>query len=188
MNQLYPIFLKTETLSILVVGGGNVALEKLHFLFKSSPNAKVLLISENVKEEIILLKSKYQITIAYDRYHPKYLSGHHIVIATTNEPETNKLIHSHCRSRNLLINVADCPPLCDFYMGGIVSKGNLKIAISTNGKSPTLAKRLKELLQDALPEEIDDLLTNMHTYRKTLSLSFEEKVSHLNELTKKLIQ
>jgi precorrin-2 dehydrogenase/sirohydrochlorin ferrochelatase len=83
-----------------------------------------------------------------------------------------------------LINVADTPELCDFYLGGVVTKGDLKIAISTNGKSPTLAKRIREMLEEAIPENINDLLENLNKLRKSLKGDFESKVEQLNEITK----
>ena len=85
------------------------------------------------------------------------------------------------------MNVADTPDQCDFYLGSIVQKGNLKIAISTNGKSPTMAKRMKEVLQQALPNELDDSITNLNTIRNKLNGSFETKVKRLNEITQVLI-
>ena len=87
----------------------------------------------------------------------------------------------------MLINVADKPALCDFYLGGIVTKGDLKIAISTNGKSPTVAKRLRQLFEAILPDTIDELLQNLQTYRQQLKGNFEEKVATLNQLTASLI-
>jgi precorrin-2 dehydrogenase/sirohydrochlorin ferrochelatase len=73
-------------------------------------------------------------------------------------------------------------------MGGIVTRGDLKIAISTNGKSPTLAKRIREFLEDILPEETNDLIQNLHTFRKQVKTSFEEKVKTLNDLTASLLK
>ena len=87
-----------------------------------------------------------------------------------------------------MVNVADTPDLCDFYMGGIVTKGNLKVAISTNGKSPTVAKRLRQWLEAVLPDEIDDLLETLRQYRKTLKGDFDYKVKAMNEVTKNLIK
>jgi len=84
----------------------------------------------------------------------------------------------------ILINVADTPELCDFYLGSIMTKGDLKIAISTNGKSPTSSKRLREFFEDILPENINELILNLPAYRKTLKGNFEEKVEALNEITK----
>ena len=186
-NNLYPIFLKASTINILIVGGGNVALEKLTFLLKSSPNANVQMVSTMFKKETIVLAEKFQIEMVIDSYNSDYLKGKHIVIATTDNVSVNELIYHNCRERNILVNVADNPPFCDFYMGGIVTKGNVKIAISTNGKSPTTAKRLRQFFEDVIPENIDDLVKNLNDYRKTIKGDFEEKVETLNNLTKGLV-
>jgi siroheme synthase-like protein len=84
--------------------------------------------------------------------------------------------------------VADTPDLCDFYLGSIVQKGDLKIAISTNGKSPTLAKRIKEFLNEIIPDDIQQLLDNLQTYRNTLKGDFQDKVKELNDLTASLLK
>src|SRR5205085_2366044 len=81
----------------------------------------------------------------------------------------------------------DKPELCDFYLSSVVKKGNLKIAISTNGKSPTIAKRLKEIFTDVVPDEMDRLLDNMQHIRNQLSGDFNEKVAKLNEITEVLV-
>lgn len=73
-------------------------------------------------------------------------------------------------------------------MGGIVTKGNLKIGISTNGKSPKMAKRIRQFLEELLPDEIDDLLTILREYRTTLKADFEEKVIEMNERIKLLLE
>lgn len=73
-------------------------------------------------------------------------------------------------------------------MGGIVTKGNLKIGISTNGKSPTLAKRIRQFLEELLPEEINDLLDNLQAYRKTITGDFEFKVHEMNKMTKSILE
>ena len=86
-----------------------------------------------------------------------------------------------------LVNVADMPELCDFYLSSVVKKGNLKIAISTNGKSPTIAKRLKDLFNELLPEEIDELLDNMQSVRNRLKGDFNDKVNQLNAITKDFV-
>ena len=83
-----------------------------------------------------------------------------------------------------LVNIADTPELCDFFLGGIVTKGDLKLAISTNGKSPTMAKRFRQVLEDIIPEETNQLLEQMHEFRNHLKGDFKYKVDVLNELTK----
>lgn len=187
-NELYPIFLKVSQLNILIVGGGNVAEEKLTFLLKSSPNAQVEMVSPMYRKSTVALADKFNVKRFDDSYDPKYLKGKHIVVATTDNIPVNEQIYYDCRSRQILVNVADNPPFCDFYMGGIVTKGNVKVAISTNGKSPTTAKRLRQFFEDVIPENIDDLVKNLNEFRKTIKGNFEEKVETLNEFTKGLVE
>jgi precorrin-2 dehydrogenase/sirohydrochlorin ferrochelatase len=189
MNHLYPIFLKVHELNILLVGGGFVATEKLEFLLKSSPNAQVTVVSTMFRPEFLeLAEGKETVTLIEDAYHEKYLGGKHLVIGATDIKAVNRQIRDEAKERFLLVNIADTPEFCDFYLGGIVTKGNLKIAISTNGKSPTTAKRLRQLLEEVLPEEIDDLLENLNAYRATLKGDFEYKVKAMNEITEGLVR
>jgi precorrin-2 dehydrogenase/sirohydrochlorin ferrochelatase len=187
-NNLYPIFLKTKSLNVLIVGGGNVAEEKLTFLLKSSPDAHVTMVSPMFREGTVELSKKGCVTLVEDVYNKHYLTGKHMVVATTDIPEINVEVWQDCRAVSKLVNVADNPPYCDFYMGGIVTKGNVKIAISTNGKSPTTAKRLRQFFEDVLPENIDDLVKNLNEYRKTIKGNFEEKVEKLNAFTRSLVE
>ncbi len=187
-NRLYPIFLKTEQLHILIVGGGHVAEEKLRFLFKSSPDARVTLLAPQFLPKTLNLAEQRKAKIINCAYDKAYLEGNHLVIAATNNSDVNQIIYNECRHRNLLVNVADNPPLCDFYMGGIVTKGNIKLAISTNGKSPTTAKRLRQFFEDVLPDDIDKMVQNLHSYRKTIKGNFEQKVRKMNKITLKLIE
>ncbi len=186
-NNLYPIFLKTANLHILIVGGGNVAEEKLTFLTKSSPDAKVTMVSPMFREATVALAHKFKVTLITDSYDKKYLNGKHMVIATTDVPEVNEQVYHDCRAIDKLVNVADNPPYCDFYMGGIVTKGNVKIAISTNGKSPTTAKRLRQFFEEVIPEDINKMVQNLNAYRKTLKGDFEHKVDKMNEITADLV-
>ena len=187
-NELYPIFLKVNQLNVLIVGGGNVGLEKLSFLLKSSPNAKVSLVAPFIKEEIRTLAETHPtVTLIEDVYDKEHLDGKHIVIAATDDQMVNLNIFLEAKQRNLLVNLADQPQYCDFYLGGIVTKGNVKIAISTNGKSPTTAKRLRQFFEQIIPESINELVQNLHVYRKRLKGDFEYKVDTLNELTETLL-
>ncbi|MDG1778308.1 MAG: bifunctional precorrin-2 dehydrogenase/sirohydrochlorin ferrochelatase [Flavobacteriaceae bacterium] len=186
-NNLYPIFLKTQQLEILIIGGGYVAEEKLTFLLKSSPDAKVTMVAPMYREGTVALAKKGNVILIEDKYNIAYLKGKHIVIATTDKPNVNLKIYEDCRLEQKLVNVADNPPLCDFYMGGIVTKGNVKIAISTNGKSPTTAKRLRQFFEEVIPEDINKLVSNLNIFRKTIKGDFEEKVNTLNKITETLI-
>ena len=186
-NNLYPVFLKVKNLEVLIIGGGFVAEEKLTFLLKSSPDANVTMVSPMFREGTIKIADTGNVTRIIDTYNDSYLEGKHMVVATTDLPEVNVQVYNACRAQSKLVNVADNPPYCDFYMGGIVTKGNVKVAISTNGKSPTTAKRLRQFFEDVIPENIDDLVKNLNEYRKTIKGDFEQKVETLNEFTKGLI-
>lgn len=183
-NELYPIFLKLHNLNVLIVGGGNVGLEKLSFLLKSSPNANVEVVALDFHQEIKGLAEKYpSIKLTEAKFKKKMLKKRHMVIACTDNLKVNKKIYELSRKRYLICNIADTPDLCDYYLGGIVTKGNVKIAISTNGKSPTTAKRLREFFEEVIPEDINKMVENLSEYRKTLKGNFEEKVKKMNEIT-----
>ena len=187
-NELYPVFLKVAVLDVLIVGGGNVGLEKLTFLLKSSPSANVTMVSKAFIPEVISLAKGYKVSLVEEAYKTSFLEGRQMVIATTDDLAVNLQVYHDCKKENILVNLADNPTYCDFYMGGIVTKGNIKIAISTNGKSPTAAKRIRQFFEEILPENMNELVENLNVYRKTLKGDFEEKVSKMNELTKEMIK
>jgi len=186
-NELYPVFLKLHQLNVLIVGGGNVGLEKLSFMLKSSPNANVEVVAPKFLPELEALAQKHpSVKLTQAKFKKKMLNKRHLVIACTDDLEVNKRVYDLCRKRFLICNIADTPPLCDYYLGGIVTKGNVKIAISTNGKSPTTAKRLRELFEEIIPDDINKMVENLNEYRKTLKGNFEEKVQKMNEITQAL--
>ena len=188
MNELYPIFLKVHAFDVLIVGGGEVGLEKISFLLKSSPNAKVTLVAKEIKNEIkVLVQNHPSVNLIEREFFNEDLTEMQLVIIATENRALNKTIHTEANERGILVNVADTPELCDFYMGSIVTKGDLKIGISTNGKSPTIAKRLRELFTDLLPDEIDTLIGNMEMIRNNMKGDFGYKVKELNKLTEHLI-
>ncbi|MEH6535359.1 MAG: bifunctional precorrin-2 dehydrogenase/sirohydrochlorin ferrochelatase [Psychroserpens sp.] len=187
-NNLYPIFLKMHELQVLIVGGGNVALEKLTFLLKSSPTANVTMIAPFFRAEVKALAQAYDIKLYNLGYDESFLCDKDLAIVATDKLEVNHQVYQDAKRRNLLVNVADTPELCDFYLGGIVTKGNVKIAISTNGKSPTTAKRLRQFFESVIPDDINELVENLNVYRKTIKGNFEDKVAALNKITENLIQ
>jgi len=186
-NHLYPVFLKLEQMRVLLVGAGNVALEKAHSLLANSPAAVITVIAPEIKEEMKqLIDSHPQCKIIQRKFADEDLNGQDIVMLATDNRDLHKQIKLSANARGLLVNVADTPDLCDFYLGSIVQKGHLKLAISTNGKSPTIAKRLKEVLTDVLPEELDEVIEQLNEIRNELNDDFAGKVKRLNEITKQL--
>lgn len=183
-NPLFPIFLKLEKLKVLVVGGGNVALEKVNAVLGNSPETEVVLVAPDILPEIRQIAAENpHVKLKERSFFPGDLFNADLVIAATSDKELNQSVQQEAKRRQILVNVADTPELCDFYLGSIVSKGDLKIAVSTNGKSPTLAKRVKEVLNDAIPGETQEVLDNLEVIRKKLNGNFAEKVKKLNEIT-----
>jgi siroheme synthase-like protein len=188
-NPLYPVFLKLENMHLLLIGAGNIGMEKLQSLLANSPATRITIVSITVSEQVIEFVAGYEhIEIFEKAFEEADLDGKDIVISATGDREFSEVLRELCKERRILINVADTPDLCDFYLGSIVQKGNLKIAISTNGKSPTAAKRIKEMLNQSIPSEIDDTLENLHSVRKQLTGDFSEKVKKMNEITRVLVE
>lgn len=187
-NSLFPIFLKVEKLRVLIVGGGNAGSEKLRFLLKSSPQANVTVVAPEISDEIKSLAAQHAtVEIAQRAFHSADLEEKDIVLIATENKELNRAVRQEAKAGKILVNVADTPDLCDFYLGAVVTKGDLKISISTNGKSPTFAKRLRELFEEALPDDMQQLLDNLNEIRNKLKGDFTHKVKKLNEITSNLI-
>ncbi len=187
-NKLFPVFLKLEVLNLLIVGGGNVGLEKLSAVLNNSPEAKVTVVAGMFLPELLEFVKDYpQVVLCHRNFEWDDLDGRDVVILATDNPNLHASIKEAAAARHLLCNVADTPHLCDFYLGSIVQKGDLKIAISTNGKSPTMAKRMREFLDDIIPENVQTLLENLREIRKSIKGDFQEKIRVLNEVTASML-
>jgi precorrin-2 dehydrogenase / sirohydrochlorin ferrochelatase len=187
-NNLFPVFLKLEALETLIVGGGNVGLEKLSALLKSSPAASVTVVAGKIHPEIQeIAKTNKKVRLVNRNFRIRDLVHRDVLILATDDKQLHERIRTLARKRRLLINVADTPDLCDFYLGSVVTKGNIKIGISTNGKSPTIAKRMREYFEESIPDDIESLLNNMQKIRDKIKGDFSEKVRVLNEITSNFI-
>src|SRR6185503_15349120 len=176
-NQLYPVFLKLNEMRLLLVGAGNVALEKLTSVLSNSPGTAITIVAPVIRDEVKDFITSYPNCKMIQRFFEEDdLNNAGIVICATDNRELHRQIKLLANQKGLLVNVADTPELCDFYLGSIVQKGNLKIAISTNGKSPTVAKRLTEAFSAMIPDEMDGVLNNMQAIRNEMAVSFTEKV------------
>lgn len=188
-NTLFPIFVKLSEIQSLIVGGGNVALEKLHAIVANSPQANIEVVAPDIRPEIItLVQSHPHCKIIQRKFEPGDLDGKDLIFLATDDPQLHHDIRSMASARHLLVNTADSPDLCDFYLSSVVQKGHLKLAISTNGMSPTAAKRIKEMLNHALPDSLDTTIMNLHEIRKNLTGDFQYKVKLLNDITKVMVE
>ncbi len=229
-NPLYPAFFRLDRLQMLVVGAGEVGEEKLSFILKSSPNARVLIVAPWMGEELRGLLDGYEAAartqvpanpdeagfggeqvvaarfagespagewhtpaggtvIWYDRkFRVDDVHLADLVIAATNFKDINRAVWQAAKAARRLTNIADTPSLCDFYLGSIVTRGPLKVAISTNGQSPTFAKRFRQWLEAELPAfETTGLLDNLKVFRDRLTGDFQAKVRQLNAVTNSLL-
>lgn len=187
-NPLFPIFINPLKVKYLIIGGGKAGTEKLFFLLKNSPDADITIVSPEFSSKIHELSDNYSnVRVQNKEFDSSDLLDKDIVIIATNHADLNREIRLEAKRLRLLVNVVDKPSLSDFYFGSVVTKGNLKLGISTNGKSPTFSKRFREILESILPEEIESVLDNLNKLRNNLKSDFSEKVRELNKITSNLI-
>ncbi|GAB3426692.1 TSUP family transporter [Niabella aquatica] len=188
-NNLFPVFVKLEQLKLLIIGGGNIGLEKLQAVINNAPATQIKLVAIEISDAVKAFAASYpNIALEQRAYQKEDIANANLVIAAVNDLKVAEEVKQDAEACEKLVNVADKPEFCDFYLGSVVKKGNLKIAISTNGKSPTIAKRLKELLNETIPEDIDTLLNNMQALRNRLSGDMEHKVKVLNNVTRTMVE
>ncbi len=188
MNTLFPIYIKMHQIQTLVVGAGPVGLEKLQAILNNSPEAKVHVVAEEISDDFsAFVRDRATVVVSQRSFVEADLDGIDVAILATDNADLNHWVRKLASAKHILLNVADKPSLCDFYLGSVVQKGDLKIGISTNGKSPTIAKRVKELLQELIPEEIDETLALMQAMRNELKGDLQHKISVLNAHTKELL-
>ena len=183
-NNLFPVFLKLEKFRVLIVGGGKVGMEKVSAILNNSPSTHITLVATHVSDDIKTYQKNFPNLIIHQRsFKEEDLNDIDLAIIAVNNKETSLEIKHLAKQKQILANVADTPDQCDFYLGSIVQKGHVKIAISTDGKSPTLAKRIRETFEESFPLEINESLENLTKVRSYLSGDFTEKVKQLNSIT-----
>jgi precorrin-2 dehydrogenase/sirohydrochlorin ferrochelatase len=130
--------------------------------------AKLTVVSLDFTDQLLSLVQKGDITIKKKPYHPEDLEGMFLVIGATNDEHLNIQISSEARKFNVLCNIVDRPEMCDFILPSIINKGDLIIAISTSGKSPAFAKKLRKELEKEFGEEYAAFLHLMGEIRNKL--------------------
>lgn len=188
MNNLYPVFLKLQDLKVLLVGAGKVGAEKLSSILNNSPETHVQVVADSISDEVGRMAVKHwNVRLVQRKFRFSDLENADIVFLATDNFDLHRSIVNALRGKKILVNVADTPDLCDFYLGSVVQKGHLKIGISSNGKSPTIAKRLREHLEYIIPDNINHLIQNLNEIRNRLKVDFDEKVKTLNKYTQSLL-
>src|SRR6478609_8076602 len=157
--SLLPIFLKLDSRPGLLVGAGNVALEKIASLLPTGLRLRV--IARDAKPEIRKLAAEGKLEWFQRHYETTDLDGTYVVIAATDDPEVNARIFREATERGILCNSVDDPPHCDFYFGAVVRRGDLQVAISTAGESPAVAQRLRREIDGQLAADLGPWLKNL---------------------------
>ncbi len=164
--SLFPIFLKLDGRPCLVVGAGNVALEKISSLFKAE--AKIQVVAPTVCGAIETLATDGRVTLIRRRFEEADLEGQSLVVTATDSQAVNRAVFLAAQQRGLLCNSVDDPPNCDYYFASVVQRGDLQIAISTAGESPALAQRLRREIDAQLPQDTGRWLAEVGKLRRKI--------------------
>lgn len=173
----YPIFLDIENRNVVIIGGGEVCARKAETMLRYG--AKVTVVSPAFTPEIEKWAADGQLTIHRKRYETTDIEDANIVIASTDDTTVNERVAADARALRIPVNVVDVTHLCEFIVPAIIEKDGIQIAVSTGGKSPALARTLKEDLNRTVgPEysEINDLLGSLRDSAKaTLPTDIDRK-------------
>jgi siroheme synthase-like protein len=162
--SLFPMFLKLEGKRCLVVGAGPVGLEKVESLLRCG--ALVRVIAPEAVTRIQELSESGDIEWLPRRFEVADAQGWTLIIAATNDREVNRAVFEEASRISTFCNTADDPPLCDFFFGSVVQRGELQIAISTAGESPALAQRLRREIDAQLPGNLGPWLADLGSLRR----------------------
>ena len=170
-KAFYPMFVDLEGRRCLVVGGGPVATEKVEKLVDHG--AHVRLVSPGITPELAAMVAEGTVAEHHARpYRPEDLEGCFLVIAATNLDPINRMVWQDAEARNMVCNVVDVPPLCNFIVPSIVRRGELAIAISTGGASPVVAKHIRRQLDETYGPEWEALVDLMRDVRDELKVRY----------------
>jgi precorrin-2 dehydrogenase/sirohydrochlorin ferrochelatase len=145
MNALFPMFLKLEGKRCLVVGAGKVGEPKIGGLIDTG--ARIDVVALEASEAVREWARDQKITLELRAFTPEDLQGAFLAVVASASRGLNEFVYRQAQSRGILCNVVDVPDLCDFYYPAVVRRGDLQIAISTSGQSPSLAQRIRQQLE-----------------------------------------
>lgn len=162
----YPIFLELAARRVVVIGGGAVAVRKARSLLEAK--ARLVVVAERIDEVLTNLCTGTGAELIRSKYSKDYLVGAALVIAATNHAELNRRIYKDCQELEILCNVVDQPELCDFYVPAVVKRGDLQIAIGTEGDCPAYAGHMRKKLEQVFTEKHGEFLAELETLRERI--------------------
>ena len=174
--RYYPIQLDIQDKNCLVVGGGGVGTRKVQTLLKCG--AIVTVVSPEISDRLRVLAESARLTLKPRPYRSEDIEGMFLVIGASDDETLNRQISTDAERRNTLCNIADRPEKCNFILPSIVRRDDLVITISTSGKSPALAKKLRKKLERQFGPEYGDFLKLMGAIRSKLLSQAHEPEAH----------
>lgn len=162
----YPLFLELKDRPVVVIGGGNVALQKAKALLETG--ARLTVIAKKICACLDSLCQQHDIPCEVRAYTTDAIRDAILVIAATNDRAVNEAVFRDCRERRILCNVVDVPDLCDFYVPAIVRRGALQIAIGTDGYSPAFAGQLRRKLETLITEQYGEFINHLRQLRQVV--------------------
>jgi sulfate adenylyltransferase len=156
---LFPVFLKLSGRRVVVVGAGAVAATKVKSLVDAG--AQVTVVAPEVRPEL----DRPELTLVRRTFRPADLDGAWLVVAAA-PPDVNRQVRAAAEQRGVFVNAIDHPETCSAYAGGVLTRGGVTVAVSSNGEAPALAGLLREALEAVLPEDLDRWLAEARTQRK----------------------
>ena len=162
----YPIFLELAGRRAVVIGGGAVAVRKAEMLLAAG--ARLVVVSRRTDETLTALCAGSNAELIKSRYSKDYLAGAVLAIAATGDRQLNRQIYKDCQELEILCNVVDEPELADFFAPAVVRRGNLQIAISTNGHCPAYAGHIRKKLEQIFTDDHGKFLDELETLRKRI--------------------
>ncbi|MHC4620872.1 MAG: precorrin-2 dehydrogenase/sirohydrochlorin ferrochelatase family protein [Planctomycetota bacterium] len=160
----YPIFLEMGGRRAVIVGGGAVAVRKAQSLLAAG--ARLVVVAEHIDDMLTALCQGKKAELIKSRYSKNYLVGATLVIAATNDHKLNRHIYKDCQELEILCNVVDEPELCDFFVPAVLKRGDLQIAIGTEGRSPAYAGHIRKKLEQTFTDKHGEFLTELQALRK----------------------
>jgi len=149
--RYYPVFLDIAGKPVVVIGGGNIAHVKVVGLLKAG--AEVTVVSPELNAEMAALSAEGRFRHLRRDYEPGDLEGYTLAFVATDDRSVNSTVADEGKARKVWVNAVDDPPYCDFIMPGIAQKGDLIIAISTSGRSPAMARKMREEIEKFLTDD-----------------------------------
>ena len=145
MNSLFPMFIKLEGRQVLVVGAGKVGEQKIEGLLETG--ARIRVVALDATPAVREWARAGEIDLELRAFHRDDLAGAFLAVVATSSRTLNERIYHEAQMRGVLCNVVDVPELCDFFYPSVVRRGDLQIAVSTSGKSPSLAQKIRQQLE-----------------------------------------